>query len=129
MKPVRAMQSRLRPCRRLKLKIKLGLLKYHESIVERGEAYCFPADALRSAGYMDEQFSVLLGHAKPTTTGTYGIMPQGMLSGRIAMVNVSGLPGCKRLWPPPYVTDGPSLPCRTPLETGMFSPSLLTRFG
>jgi integrase len=44
------------------------------------------ADAFRSAGYLDEQFNVLLGHTKATTTGTYGILPQGILSQRVEMI-------------------------------------------
>jgi integrase len=38
------------------------------------------ADAVRNAGYLDEQFNMLLGHTKATTMGTYGIVPQGILS-------------------------------------------------
>jgi integrase len=44
------------------------------------------ADAFRSAGYMDEQFNMLLGHTKKTTTGKYGVMPQGILSERVKMI-------------------------------------------
>ncbi len=44
------------------------------------------ADAFRRAGYLDEQFNMLLGHTKATTTGTYGIVPQGILSERVAMI-------------------------------------------
>jgi integrase len=108
--------------------LKLGLLDYHASIVERGETQLFPeikpdtrgffsgepstffndyfraigvkvdkkvnfhsfrhgiADAFRAAGYLDEQFNVLLGHAKATTTGKYGILPQGILSERVKMI-------------------------------------------
>ena len=44
------------------------------------------ADAFRNAGYLDEQFNVLLGHTKATTTGTYGIVPQGILSERVKMI-------------------------------------------
>ncbi|MDH2384818.1 site-specific integrase [Bradyrhizobium sp. CER78] len=44
------------------------------------------ADAFRAAGYMDEQFNVLLGHTKATTTGKYGILPQGILSQRVEMI-------------------------------------------
>jgi hypothetical protein len=35
---------------------------------------------------LDEQFNVLLGHTKATTTGTYGIAPQGILSERVKMI-------------------------------------------
>jgi integrase len=44
------------------------------------------ADAFRAAGYLDEQFNVLLGHTKATTTGKYGILPQGILSQRVDMI-------------------------------------------
>jgi integrase len=44
------------------------------------------ADAFRRAGYLDEQFNMLLGHTKATTTGTYGIVPQGILSERVRMI-------------------------------------------
>lgn len=44
------------------------------------------ADAFRSAGYYDEQFNVLLGHTKATTTGIYGNVPQGILSERVKMI-------------------------------------------
>jgi integrase len=44
------------------------------------------ADAFRNAGYLDEQFNMLLGHTKATTTGTYGIVPQGILSDRVKMI-------------------------------------------
>ena len=44
------------------------------------------ADAFRQAGYLDEQFGMLLGHTKATTTGTYGIVPQGILSERVKLI-------------------------------------------
>jgi integrase len=44
------------------------------------------ADAFRRAGYLDEQFGILLGHSKASTTGTYGILPQGILSERVKMI-------------------------------------------
>ncbi|UVO33780.1 hypothetical protein KUL72_19860 [Bradyrhizobium arachidis] len=44
------------------------------------------ADAFRAAGYLDEQHGVLLGHAKATTTGRYGIMPEGPLRDRVKMI-------------------------------------------
>jgi len=44
------------------------------------------ADAFRSAGYYDEQFNVLLGHTKATTTGIYGNVPQGILSERVKTI-------------------------------------------
>lgn len=45
------------------------------------------ADALRRAGYLDNQFGFILGHAEPSMTGRYGIMPQGMLDQRVELVN------------------------------------------
>jgi integrase len=50
------------------------------------------ADAFRSAGYYDEQFNVLLGHTKATTTGIYGNVPQGILSERIKMIEAVAFP-------------------------------------
>jgi site-specific recombinase XerD len=51
------------------------------------------ADAFRSAGYMDEQFNMLLGHTKATTTGRYGILPEGILSERVKMIEAVSFPG------------------------------------
>lgn len=51
------------------------------------------ADALRRAGYLDNQFKFLLGHTEPTMTGRYGIMPQGMLEQRVELVNAIAYPG------------------------------------
>jgi hypothetical protein len=34
---------------------------------------------------MDEQFN-MLGHTKATTTGRYGILPEGILSERVKMI-------------------------------------------
>jgi integrase len=45
------------------------------------------ADALRRAGYLDNQFGFILGHAEGSMTGRYGIMPQGMLQQRVDLVN------------------------------------------
>ncbi|CAD7026611.1 integrase [Pseudorhizobium endolithicum] len=50
-------------------------------------------DALRRAGYLDEQFGFILGHAKASTTGIYGILPQGMLEQRVELVNAIAYPG------------------------------------
>lgn len=44
------------------------------------------ADAFRDAGYLDEQHGVLLGHTKASTTGRYGIMPEGPLQDRVKMI-------------------------------------------
>lgn len=43
-------------------------------------------DAFRSAGYLDEQFNMLLGHVKGSTTGRYGILPEGILADRVKMI-------------------------------------------
>jgi integrase len=43
-------------------------------------------DAFRRAGYLDEYFGMLLGHTKATTTGKYGIMPEGPLKDRVTMI-------------------------------------------
>ena len=51
------------------------------------------ADAFRSAGYLDEQFNVLLGHTKATTTGTHDVLPQGILSERVKMIEAVAFPG------------------------------------
>jgi integrase len=50
------------------------------------------ADAFRRAGYLDEQFGLLLGHAKHTTTGQYGIIPQGVLADRVTMIEAVQFP-------------------------------------
>lgn len=51
------------------------------------------ADALRRAGFLDQQFGFILGHTEPSTTGKYGIMPQGMLHQRVELVNAIAYPG------------------------------------
>ena len=43
-------------------------------------------DALRSAGYEDSQFQPLIGHIKATTTAKYGVLQQGTLEMRRAMI-------------------------------------------
>ncbi|MER9210055.1 DUF6538 domain-containing protein [Mesorhizobium sp. M0771] len=50
------------------------------------------ADALRRAGHLDEHFGFILGHTAGTMTGRYGIMPQGMLAQRVALVNSIAYP-------------------------------------
>ncbi|WP_246588060.1 hypothetical protein [Paracoccus bogoriensis] len=50
-------------------------------------------DALRRAGHLDQQFGFILGHAEPSMTGKYGIMPQGMLEQRVELVNAIAYPG------------------------------------
>lgn len=51
------------------------------------------ADALRRAGYLDNQFGFILGHTEQSMTGLYGIMPQGMLEQRVELVNAITYPG------------------------------------
>ena len=45
------------------------------------------ADALRRAGYLDNQFGFILGHAEGSMTGRYGIMTQGDVMQRVKLVN------------------------------------------
>ncbi|MBY0136888.1 MULTISPECIES: site-specific integrase [Paracoccus] len=51
------------------------------------------ADALRRAGYLDNQFGFILGHTEASMTGRYGIMPQGMLEQRVELVRAISYPG------------------------------------
>jgi hypothetical protein len=64
------------------------------------------ADAFRNAGYMDEQFNMLLGHTKATTTGRHGILPEGILSERVKMIEAVVFSGLTVGFP----LCGPSLP-------------------
>ncbi|MTD98780.1 tyrosine-type recombinase/integrase [Paracoccus sp. YIM 132242] len=50
------------------------------------------ADALRRAGYLDNQFGFILGHTEASMTGRYGIMPQGMLEQRVELVKAIAYP-------------------------------------
>ena len=50
-------------------------------------------DALRRGEFLDEQFAMLIGHTKHTTTGQYGVLPQGMLRPRVEMIEAVGYPG------------------------------------
>lgn len=50
------------------------------------------ADAFRRAGFLDEQFAPLLGHTKSTTTGRYGLVPQGILEDRVKMIEAMSYP-------------------------------------
>lgn len=50
------------------------------------------ADALRRAGYRDEEFGFLLGHTQATTTGRYGILAEGDLTQRCKMVDAVDFP-------------------------------------
>ncbi|MFG1318187.1 DUF6538 domain-containing protein [Xanthobacter autotrophicus] len=51
------------------------------------------ADAMRRAGYLDEQFAPLLGHTKASTTGRYGIVPQGIIEQRLDMIEAADFQG------------------------------------
>ncbi|MBB4373327.1 integrase [Bradyrhizobium sp. cir1] len=48
------------------------------------------ADAFRAAGFLDEQHGVLLGHTKASTTGRYGVLPEGPLRDRATMIEAIG---------------------------------------
>jgi integrase len=60
------------------------------------------ADAFRRAGYLDEYFAMILGHTKHSTTGRYGILPEGPLMQRVELVNAIAYPGLNlaHLYPP-----------------------------
>lgn len=60
------------------------------------------ADALRRAEYLDEEFAMILGHAKHTTTGRYGHLPEGMLRQRVELVEAIAYRGLdlQHLYPP-----------------------------
>lgn len=54
------------------------------------------ADALRRAGYLNDQFGFILGHSTGSKiTGGYGVLPQGMLQQRVELVNSIAYPGLK----------------------------------
>jgi integrase len=48
------------------------------------------SDAMREAGYMDEEFGFLMGHSKSSMTARYGQMPQGTLQKRVEMIEAVG---------------------------------------
>jgi len=50
-------------------------------------------DALRRAGYLDEQFGLILGHTQGTTTGRYGVMAHGVLEQRATLIDAIDYPG------------------------------------
>ncbi|MGJ8628691.1 MAG: site-specific integrase [Sulfitobacter sp.] len=50
------------------------------------------ADALRRAGYLDDQFGYILGHTGATMTGRYGNLPQGMLEQRVGLIEAIEYP-------------------------------------
>lgn len=45
------------------------------------------SDALRNAGYLDEQFKFLLGHTQNNVTGRYGVIQEGDIATRVELVN------------------------------------------
>lgn len=51
------------------------------------------ADALRRAGFLDEQFGFILGHTSGTMTQRYGTLPQGMLEQRVELISSIAYPG------------------------------------
>ena len=51
------------------------------------------ADALRRAGYLDHEFTFLMGHGDTSMTGRYGMIPQGLLEKRIELINAIAYPG------------------------------------
>lgn len=53
------------------------------------------ADALRRAGFLDQEFGFILGHTEASMTGKYGILPQGMLKQRVKLVKAIAYPGLK----------------------------------
>jgi integrase len=53
------------------------------------------ADALRRAGYLDEQFGFILGHTSGTMTQRYGTLPQGMLEQRVDLVEAIAYPNLR----------------------------------
>lgn len=50
-------------------------------------------DALRRAEFLDTQFGFLVGHTGHSTTGQYGVLPQGMLRQRVEMIEKVAYPG------------------------------------
>ncbi|MBJ7578155.1 site-specific integrase [Devosia sp. MC532] len=44
------------------------------------------SDAMRRAGYMDEEFGFLMGHSKSSMTARYGQLPQGTLQKRVELI-------------------------------------------
>lgn len=51
------------------------------------------ADALRRAGYRDEEFGFLLGHTQASTTGRYGVLSEGALEDRVKLIKAVSYPG------------------------------------
>lgn len=44
------------------------------------------SDAMRTAGFMDEEFGFLMGHSKASMTARYGQLPQGTLQKRVELI-------------------------------------------
>lgn len=51
------------------------------------------ADAFRRAGFLDDQFGMILGHSQGTMTGRYGLLNHGILEKRVQLVNAIDYPG------------------------------------
>ncbi|MET3925978.1 site-specific integrase [Devosia sp. 2618] len=47
------------------------------------------SDAMRTAGFMDEEFGFLMGHSKFSMTARYGAMPQGTLQKRVDLIEAA----------------------------------------
>lgn len=53
-------------------------------------------DALRRAGYMDEQFNFIFGHVSGNkVTRGYGVLAQGMIEHRVELINAIAYPDLK----------------------------------
>ncbi|WP_108460239.1 site-specific integrase [Devosia naphthalenivorans] len=50
------------------------------------------SDAMRAAGFMDEEFGFLMGHSKFSMTARYGAMPQGTLQKRVELIEAVSYP-------------------------------------
>ena len=59
-------------------------------LIQLRELACGYSSAAR---YTDEQFNMMLGHAKATTTGKYGNEPEGIPSERVKMIEAVAFPG------------------------------------
>lgn len=47
------------------------------------------SDAMRQAGFMDEEFGFVMGHSKFSMTSRYGAMPQGTLQKRVELIEAA----------------------------------------
>ena len=50
------------------------------------------SDAMRAAGFMDEEFGFLMGHSKFSMTARYGAMPEGTLQKRVELIEAANYP-------------------------------------